>query len=76
MSTLLLETSDCFWYNFTRQEHTNLAGLNYSLVPRPSLTAFFCSRGTLFSTAAKKAVREGLGTRLPQLHKMPHGLYP
>ena len=28
-----------------------------SLIPRPSLTAFF---------AAKKAVREGLGTRLPK----------
>ena len=40
-----------------------------SLVHRPSVTAFFAavekSVGTLFSTAAKKAVREGLGTRLP-----------
>ena len=40
----------------------------YSLVSRPSLTAFFAavekSVPTLFSTAAKKAVREGLGTRL------------
>ena len=31
-------------------------GKQTSLVPRPSLTAFFA--------AAKKAVREGLGTRL------------
>ena len=42
-----------------------------SLVPRPSLTAFFAavekSLPTLFSTAAKKAVREGLGTRLQDL---------
>ena len=36
-----------------------------SLVPRPSLTAFFAAVEThAFSTAAKKAVREGLGTRL------------
>ena len=34
-------------------------GGEYSLVPRPSLTAFF-----VFATAAKKALREGLGTRL------------
>ena len=37
----------------------------FSLVPRPSLTAFFRSRGTtLFAMAAKKSVREGLGRRL------------
>ena len=41
-------------------------GYYVSLVPRPSLTAFFAAvaKTTLFATAAKKAVREGLGTRL------------
>ena len=37
-----------------------------SLVPRPSLTAFFTAVEK--STAAKKAVREGLGTRLHAAH--------
>ena len=42
-------------------------GLIPSLVPRPSLTAFFTAvaKTTLFATAAKKAVKEGPGTRLP-----------
>ena len=36
-----------------------------SLVPRPFLTAFFAAVAkSAFATAAKKAVREGLGTRL------------
>ena len=38
----------------------------YSLVPRPSLTASFAAvaKSVVFATAVKKAVREGLGTRL------------
>ena len=35
-----------------------------SLVPRPSLTAFFAAVAKSVVTAAKKAVREGLGMRL------------
>ena len=44
----------------------DLMGYILSLVPRPSLTAFFTAvaKSVVFATAAKKAVREGLGTRL------------
>ena len=36
-----------------------------SLIPRPSLTAFFAAVAkSVVATAAKKAVREGMGTRL------------
>ena len=48
------------------REHAS-EGHRASLVPRPSLTAFFAAVAN-FATAAKKAVREGLGTRLSQSH--------
>ena len=44
--------------------HVNAVRGRPSLVPRPSLTAFFAATTTLFAMAAKKAVREGLGSRL------------
>ena len=48
--------------------HTTGMWGSYSLVPRPSLTAFFAAVAKSVATAAKKAVREGLGTRLGKLH--------
>ena len=45
---------------------TTLTTSETSLVPRPPLAAFFAAveKNVFFSTAAKKAARGGLGTRL------------
>ena len=41
-----------------------------SLLSRPFLTAFFAAWNFFFSTAAKKKLREGLGTRLGLVYRL------